>query len=132
MLTMATSRFLQRNGWGFENEEVGDTECLPLPQQISDPCNPCWQYPHWVTTPWLFGCYVQSLHRCKAINSSFDRGMYAKWASKMRKSNSWERLCRAACLAANRAQHSFSTKFIEKVLVDVPESPKFAIVQELF
>jgi len=129
----ATSRFLSRNTRGFVGgSEEGEVEINPLPQQISDPCDPQWQYPNWVCTPYLFGCYVRQLHRRKAIDPTYNIQVYTRWASKMSKLHSWERLCRASCLAVKRAQHSFSTKFLEKVLPEVPENPNHVLSIGLF
>ena len=126
-MTKKSSRILKRNQRGFVQEvDCGDTNPIPA---TTDPMNPNWEWPRWVNNPMRYANYVERLHRLAGLEMKYPKGAFMRFAS-----THWEdgreRLVRAACVAAQRARHPFSPKFIKQFIDEVPFSG--VIVKDLF
>lgn len=122
---MTSSRILKRNR-GMVRDEIGEVEYIVLPQSCS-PLNPAWRWPTWVNTPYRYAFYVERLHKCSGLDMVFPRGVFLKFAS-ANKRLGYERLTRAAALAASRTQHPFSPKHIKRYLEFVPSREVLSVV----
>ena len=121
-----SSRILGRNARGFDCKVE---ECVPtnVPQPC-DPRRPEWQWPSQVNNPFRFAAYVRRLHEMCGLSFVFPFGAYQRFAGKLWKSEGPEVLCRAAYLAALRANHSFSPKFINAQIEEIPHKPTLVIL----
>lgn len=112
-----TSRLLKRNRVVAERSPYYALVNHELP--CTDPCDPSWQWPRWVRTPFLFGRYVHQLHTSRKLDMKFPEAAFRRFAAKY----SWtgyERLTRAAAKAAYVCGHSFSPRFVKNFLEEVP------------
>lgn len=116
-----SSRLLERNKGGFENEEEGESVLSPLPF-IVDPQNPGWKPPKGINNPYKYGNLVNRLHEQNGLSIFYHSIGYMRFASFFSKKYGYERLVRAAYLAASKARHPFSSRFIEQFLDQVPSN----------
>lgn len=118
---MTNSRILSRNNKGFSLEEERVVRDYPLPQNL-DPRDKQWNWPHTVNNPFKYGYLVLRLHKWAGLSTKFPRGAFQRFAGKHHKLG-WERLVRAAYLAAIVSKYPFSPKLIERLLYEVPGKP---------
>lgn len=111
------SRLLKRNRVVLSQPPYYALSSYAIP--CTDPCDPNWQWPVWVKTPYLYGMYVRQLHTSGKLDMKFSEAIFRKFAAKYDRIG-YERLTRAAAQAAYVSKHSFSPKFIKKFLREVP------------
>ena len=122
-----TSRLLRRNRVALPQPPYYALTVHDIP--CTDPCDPAWQWPVWVRTPYLYGIYVRQLHRGRKLDMRFPEAVFRRFATKHSRVG-YERLTRAAAQAAYVSKHPFSPKFIKKFLMEVPSQE--VIVQHIF
>lgn len=115
-----SSRILRRHRGGFERSEVGEVEETGLPQTAL-PQDIRWQWPVYVNTPFKYAYYVRRLHLGKGLEMVVPVEAFQRFASKY-KEWGFERLTRAAAMAANYTRHGFSPKHIARFLDKVPSN----------
>lgn len=123
-----SSRILARNQGGISGGELGEVTSFVLPQFIKSD-NVSWSWPTQVNTPFTYAYYVYRLHKQKGLSPKFPLGAFQRFASR-NKTLGFEVLTRAAYMAATRANHPFSPKFIAKFLDHVPS--KQVVAHALF
>ena len=115
-----SSRILARNKRGLSFVVGGDVVESP---PLLDPTRPEWVWPNHVNNPFKYGWYIRRLHKSRGLSMALPVGAYMRFAGA-----NWglgaEFLCRAAQLAALRANHPFSPIFIKKQFPEIPQKPK--------
>ena len=115
---MTNSRLLKRNRLGFQQGEEGEVSEVGLPQFVL-PQDIRWQWPTHVNTSFKYAYYVRRLHFQKGHEMVVPVEAFQRFAKK-HKHLGFERLTRAAAMAANYSRHGFSPKHIERFLDKVP------------